>query len=121
MIMKVLIVHLTADAIETEFFTFDDAIARKEVTSSDTSFVILRRNWTTVTFMIITNLDYGRRITGGTSIQTANSGATNLFDSTFYVMSSAYNVYKVLDNNGNATSTVKFWYFNINFNNWRWI
>ena len=39
-----------ADAIETEFFTFDDAIAAKKVTSSDISFVIPRRNWTTGTF-----------------------------------------------------------------------
>ena len=96
-----------ADAIETEFFTFDDAIAAKKVTSSDTSFVIPRRNWTTGTVYDYYRPDYGRRITGGTSTQTANSGATNLFDSTFYVMSSAYNVYKVLDNNGNATSTVE--------------
>ena len=96
-----------ADAIETEFFTFDDAIAAKKVASSDTSFVIPRRNWTTGTVYDYYRPDYGRRITGGTSTQTANSGATNLFDSTFYVMSSAYNVYKVLDNNGNATSTVE--------------
>ena len=39
--------------------------------------------------------------------QTANSGATNLFDATFYVLNSANNVYKVLDNNGNAQSTVE--------------
>ena len=96
-----------ADAIETEFFTFDDAIAAKRVTSSDISFVIPRRNWTTGTVYDYYRPDYGRRITGGTSVQTANSGATNLFDSTFYVMSSDYNVYKVLDNNGNATSTVE--------------
>ena len=96
-----------ADAIETEFFTFDDAIAAKKVTSSDTSFVIPRRNWTTGTVYDYYRPDYGRRITGGTSTQTANSGATNLFDSTFYVMSSAFNVYKCLDNNGNANSTVE--------------
>ena len=96
-----------ADAIETEFFTFDDAIAAKKVTSSDTSFVIPRRNWTTGTVYDYYRPDYGRRITGGTSTQTANSGATSLFDSTFYVLSSDFNVYKVLDNNGNATSTVE--------------
>ena len=96
-----------ADAIETEFFTFDDAIAAKKVTSSDISFVIPRRNWTTGTVYDYYRPDYGRRITGGTSTQTANSGATNLFDSTFYVLSSDFNVYKVLDNNGNATSTVE--------------
>ena len=96
-----------ADAVETEFFTFDDAIAAKKVTSSDTSFVIPRRNWTTGTVYDYYRHDYGRRITGGTTTQAANSGATNLYDATFYVMSSAYNVYKCLDNNGNATSTVE--------------
>ena len=79
----------------------------KKVTSSDTSFVIPRRNWTTGTVYDYYRHDYGRRITGGTTTQTANSGATNLFDATFYVMSSVYNVYKCLDNNGNATSTVE--------------
>ena len=96
-----------ADAIETEFFTFDDAIAAKKVTSSDTSFVIPRRNWTTGTVYDYYRPDYGRRITGGSTTQSANSGATNLFDATFYVLSSAFNVYKVLDNNGNANSTVE--------------
>ena len=96
-----------ADSIETEFFTFDDAIAAKKVTSADTSFVIPRRNWTTGTVYDYYRPDYGRRITGGTSTQTANSGATSLFDSTFYVLSSDFNVYKVLDNNGDAASTVE--------------
>ena len=67
----------------------------KKVTSSDISFVILRRNWTTGTVYDYYKLVTGRRITGGTSTQTANSGATNLFDSTFYVLSYAFNVYKV--------------------------
>ena len=30
------------------------------------------------------------------------SGVTTLFDSTFYVMTDDFNVYKCLDNNGNA-------------------
>ena len=33
---------------------------------------------------------------------TSTSGATNLYDSTFFFMTSDYNVYKVLDNNGGA-------------------
>ena len=38
---------------------------------------------------------------------TTADSATSLFDATFYVMSSAFNVYKVLDNNGGANSTVE--------------
>ena len=95
------------DSIGDEFYTFDDLLAAKRVTSSDVSIVIPRRNWTTGTVYDYYRHDYGNRITGGTSTQTANSGATNLFDATFYVMSSAFNVYKCLDNNGNANSTVE--------------
>ena len=95
------------DSIGDEFYTFDDLLAAKKVTSSDVSIVIPRRNWATGTVYDYYRHDYGNRVTGGTSTQAANSGATNLFDATFYVMSSTFNVYKVLDNNGNAASTVE--------------
>ena len=95
------------DSVQEEFYTFDDLLAAKKVTSSDVSICIPRRNWTTGTVYDYYRHDYGNRITGGTSTQTANSGATNLYDATFYVMSSTYNVYKCLDNNGNAASTVE--------------
>jgi hypothetical protein len=96
-----------ADSIIEEFNTFDDLLAVKKITSSDASFVIPRRNWVTSTVYDYYRHDYGNRITGTTSIQTANSGATTLFDATFYVLTTARNVYKVLDNNGNAASTVE--------------
>ena len=95
------------DSIGDEFYTFDDLLAAKKVTSSDVSIVIPRRNWTTGTVYDYYRHDYGNRVTGGTTTQTANSGATNLFDATFYVLNSANNVYKVLDNNSNAASTVE--------------
>ena len=95
------------DSIGDEFYTFDDMLAAKKVASTDVSIVIPRRNWTTGTVYDYYRHDYGNRVTGGTTTQAANSGATNLFDATFYVMSSAFNVYKVLDNNGNAASTVE--------------
>ena len=95
------------DSIGDEFYTFDDMLAAKKVTSSDVSIVIPRRNWATGTVYDYYRHDYGNRVTGGTSTQTANSGATSLFDATFYVMSSTFNVYKCLDNNGNANSTVE--------------
>jgi len=95
------------DSVQDEFYHFDDMLAAKKVTSSDVSICIPRRNWTTGTVYDYYRHDYGNRVTGGTSIQTANSGATSLFDATFYVMSSTYNVYKCLDNNGNAASTVE--------------
>jgi len=95
------------DSIGDEFYHFDDMLAAKRVTSSDISICIPRRNWTTGTVYDYYRHDYGNRVTGTTNTQTANSGATNLFDATFYVMSSTFNVYKCLDNNGNAASTVE--------------
>ena len=95
------------DSIQDEFYHFDDMLAAKKVTSSDVSICIPRRNWTTGTVYDYYRHDYGNRVTGSTTTQAANSGATNLYDATFYVMSSTYNVYKCLDNNGNAASTVE--------------
>ena len=95
------------DSIADEFYTFDDMLAAKKVATSDISIVIPRRNWATGTVYDYYRHDYGNRVTCGTSTQTAASGATNLFDATFYVMSSTFNVYKVLDNNSGANSTVE--------------
>ena len=95
------------DDVTREFYDFDDSLAAKKITTSDTAYVIPRRNWTTGTTYDYYRPDYGSRVTGGTTTQSANSGATTLYDSTFYVMSSAYRVYKCLDNNSNAASTVE--------------
>ena len=96
-----------ADSIQEEFYTFDDLLAAKKVTSSDISYAIPRRNWTTGTTYDYYRHDYGNRITGTTTTQTANSGATSLWDATYYVVTDEYNVYKCIDNGGNAASTVK--------------
>ncbi len=67
------------DSVSDEFYTYDDLLAAKKVTSSDISYVIPRRNWTTGTVYDYYRHDYGQRVTGGTSTQTANSGATCIF------------------------------------------
>jgi hypothetical protein len=96
-----------ADSVQEEFYTFDDLLAAKKIASSDVSYVIPRRNWTTSTIYDYYRHDYGNRVTGTTTTQSSYSGATGLYDATFYVMSSAYNVYKCLDNNSNAASTTE--------------
>ena len=96
------------DSVLNEFKNFDDLLAAKKITGSDVSFAIPRRNWATGTTYDIYRHDYEEFITGSTSTrQTANSGATTLFDSTFYVLTSDRNVYKCLDNDGNTASTVE--------------
>jgi hypothetical protein len=93
------------DSVQDEFYYFDDMLAAKKVTSSDVSYVIPRRNWTAGVVYDYYRHDYGNRITGTTTTQTSNSGASTLWDSTFYVMNSNYQVYKCLDNNGGAAVT----------------
>ena len=96
------------DSVSQEFHTFDDLLAAKRVTSSDVSVVIPRRNWATGTVYDYYRHDYGHYVTGSTSsVVTADSGATALYDATFYVLNSNNNVYKCLDNNSGANSTVE--------------
>jgi hypothetical protein len=80
-------------------------LAAKRITSSDISYVIPRRNWTAGTVYDYYRHDYGNRITGTTTTQTGDSGAASLWDATFYVLTSTYQVFKCLDNNGGAAVT----------------
>ena len=72
---------------------WDSMLAAKNITSSDISFAIPRRNWSNGSTFDM----YEHNITA--SNQTTSS-ASNLYDSTFYFVTSDFNVYKVLDNNG---------------------
>ena len=78
---------------DTEFYAWDSMLAAKNVTSSDVTFSIPRRNW-------VNGTTYDMYDDNISSSNTATSGASNLYDSTFYFMTSDYRVYKVLDNNG---------------------
>ena len=83
-----------ADSVgETHFYAWDSMLAAKKITSSDISFAIPRRNWSNGTVFDM----YKHNIS---SSNTATSGASNLFDSSFHFMTSDFRVNKVLDNNG---------------------
>ena len=92
-----------ADSVVEETNVYDDLLAAKKIGTSDVSFVVPRRNWTTGTTYDYYRHDYGNRITGTTTTQTSDSGATTLFDATFYVRTTDNRVYKCLDNNSGAT------------------
>jgi len=93
------------DSVVEEFYTFDDLLAVKKITSSDISKVIPRRNWTSGAVYDMYRHDYGRYITGTTTAKTSTSGASNLYDATFYVKTAANRVYKCLNNaNGGAVN-----------------
>jgi hypothetical protein len=94
-----------SDTVVTEFTTFDDLLAAKKIASSDVSFAVPRRNWTTGTTYDIYRHDYGEFVTGSTSTKnTANGGATTLHDANFYVLTTDRNIYKCIDNDGNTAS-----------------
>ena len=86
------------DDVVSEFYNYDEILGLKKVASSDVSQVIPKRTWTTGTTYDM----YEHNIS---SSNTANSGATNLFDATFYVINSANAVYKCIENDGNTAST----------------
>ena len=88
------------DDISSEFYNWDDMLGAKIIASTDVSYCIPRRNWTTGTTYDMYEHNVG-------SSNTANSGATNLFDSTFIVMNSAYAVYKCIENDGATASTTE--------------
>ena len=96
-----------ADNLNAQHFPFDDMMAAKKIAASDVTFAVPRRNWTTGTTYDIYRHDYGEYATGTTTAITANGGASTLHDSAFYVLTTARNVYKCLDNDGNTASTVE--------------
>ena len=81
------------DDVSSEYYLWDSMIAAKKLASTDVTYVIPRRNWANSTTYDM----YEHNIS---SSNTTTSSATNLYDSTFYFMTSDYRVYKVLDNNG---------------------
>jgi len=89
-----------ADDVTSEFYTFDSGIAAKKIASTNITFAIPRRDHSTSTV-------YDKYEHNISSSNTTNSGATNLFDSTFYFRTSANRVYKVLDNNNNSTMSAE--------------
>ena len=88
------------DTMGAEFYAWDDMIGMKIIASTDVSYVIPRRDWTTGT----TYDYYSHDIATGA---TANSGATNLFDATFHVVNSNNDVYKCIWNDANTASTTE--------------
>jgi hypothetical protein len=85
------------DSLNDEYDAYANMVALKKVSSTDVSHAIIRRDWTSGTAYDEYRHNY-------TSSNTATSGASTLWASTFYVVTSDYNVYKVISNNGGANS-----------------
>jgi hypothetical protein len=81
------------DNPQDEFRAWDSMLAAKNISSTDIQFAIPRRNWSNGSIFDMYQHNYN-------SSNTTTSSASNLYDSTFYFVTSDFRVYKVLDNNG---------------------
>lgn len=83
-----------------EYITRNSIIAVKKIQTTDLSYVVPRRNWSSGT--VYDQFD------GNYSVANpAFSGATSLKSANFYVLTTDFNVYKVLFNNNNSQSTTQ--------------
>jgi len=82
-----------ADSVKEEAFAWDSMLGAKLIASTDIKYSIPRRNWVNSTIYDMYEHDVS-------ASNTSTSGSSNLYDSTFYFVTSDYRVYKVLDNNG---------------------
>ena len=80
------------DDVGTEFYTWDQTIALKNIASTEVNYAIPRRDWANST-------TYDMYEHNVSSSNTTTSGASNIYDSTFYFRTSDNRVYKVIDNN----------------------
>ena len=81
-----------------EYDTRNSILSIKKIKSTDISLVVPRRDWVTGSIYDQYDGEYS-------ADYPATSGATSIKAATFYVLNSAFNVYKCLDNNNGAAST----------------
>ena len=86
------------DTVTLDNYKWDSMIAAKRIGTTDVTYVIPRRNY-------VNNTTYDMYEHNISSSNTTTSGATNLFDSTYYFVTDEFKVYKVLDNNGGTGIT----------------
>ena len=82
-----------------------DILTAKKVKTTDVAYVVNRINWTYNTVYDMYDDAYESTSNGGANA-VGYYGATRLEDARFYVLTSDYNVYKCIDNNSNALSTI---------------
>ncbi len=87
-----------SDSVQNvEFDSYRDMIAMKRVLAADVSYIVFRYNWTTGTV-------YKQYDDTDTSLYPTSTNATS--NTTFYIITSSNYVYKCIDNNRGAPSTV---------------
>jgi hypothetical protein len=84
-----------ADDVTTEYYAWDHAIALKNVASTDVNYAVPRRDWANSTVYDM----YEHNVS---SSNLTTSGASTIYQSTFFFRTSDNRIYKVLDNNAGA-------------------
>lgn len=79
------------DDIVNENRAWDAMLAAKLISSTDVGYVVARKTWAN-------NTTYDMYLDNVSSTNTATSGASSLWESDFYFMTSENKVYKILDN-----------------------
>ena len=82
-----------ADDVTSEFYVWDQTIAGKNIASSDISYAVPRLDWANST-------TYDMYEDNVSSSNLSTSGASNIYDATFFFRTSDNRIYKVIDNNG---------------------
>jgi hypothetical protein len=91
---------IAEDSVQAKIDLWDSMIFAKKITGNDMALVVPRYNWD-----------------ANTVYTPYRHTANNLFSKPFYAVTSDYNVYKCLNNNQNANSTVQPTYTNPNQTN----
>ena len=88
------------DSVAPESYYWDDMLAAKLIGTNNTTFAVPRRDYSTTTAFDMYRHDISGTTTAGQypTKTTSSSGASTLMDSTFYFMTDARRVYKVLYN-----------------------
>ena len=82
-----------ADDVTSEFYVWDQTIAGKNIASTDISYALPRLDWANST-------TYDMYEDNVSSSNLSTSGASSLYDATFFFRTSDNRIYKVIDNNG---------------------
>lgn len=95
-----LVANVPVDSVASTVEYWQDMVALKKISPSDIGLVTRRIDWETGTV-------YDQYASNISVSVPAESGATTLEDSNFYVLTDDFNVYKCIFNNEGAASTVK--------------
>lgn len=100
---------LPLDSVDAEYRAWDDMLALKRITNLTVSNVIPRINWDSTGETVYVPYDSSdiNIFNHPTPAEVADGIANSYTPGNFYVVTDEYNVYKCIDNNNGAKSTVK--------------